>query len=125
MIAGMASTSIKPRWVHAQNFRLEDKEILERALMIAEREKTDLTHIIRIALSQYVKKVDLREDKLRKLDEFLSDSQFVDPYYGQVLTPERLKQWEDGEVLQLAKKIRGRKEELEAELRRRRYYFRW
>jgi hypothetical protein len=59
------------------------------------------------------------------LDEFLRDSQFVDHDYGQVLTPERLKQWEDGEVLELAKKIRGRKQELEVELRRRKYYFRW
>jgi hypothetical protein len=122
---GMMATGLKPRWVHPQNFREEDREILQAALDIAERDKTDLTGVIRTALSEYVKKSQQQSGKYSKLDEFLKDSQFVGENYSEILTPVRLKQWETEELLDFAKKIRARKEELEAELRRRRYYFRW
>ena len=81
--------------------------------------------MIRTALAEYVKKDHRQLGKYSKLDEFLKDSQFVSENYREILTPERLKQWETEELVRFAKSIRARKEELEAELRQRKYYFRW
>jgi hypothetical protein len=81
-----ATKVIKPRWLHPQNFRGEDREILQAALDIAERDKTDLTGIIRTALAEYVKKAQQRPGKNSKLDEFLKDSQFVGENYREILS---------------------------------------
>jgi hypothetical protein len=45
--------------------------------------------------------------------------------YKKLLTPEEIKGWHDSEVLDLAKHVRARKEELQMELARRGYHFRW
>ncbi len=65
---------IKPRYVFPLNFREQDKEILDAAILLAKEEGSDLTGIMREALRQFT---DSKKSKmnggLRKMDEFLED----------------------------------------------------
>ena len=114
--------ALKPRWVHPLNFREQDKAILDASVLIARREGSDLTNVIRDALREYTTSK-LKNDQRQKLDIFISDVGLAS--YKRLLIPEELKAWSDAEVLDLAKLIRARKQELELELVRRGYYFRW
>jgi len=62
-----------------------------------------------------------------RMDDFLGDSMGngVDPTCKKVLSPADLKVMLDSDVLWFAKLVRGRKQELEAELKRRGYHFVW
>ncbi|MDA4130932.1 MAG: hypothetical protein OK457_09190, partial [Thaumarchaeota archaeon] len=113
---------LKPRWIHPLNFREQDKEIMDAAILLAKREGSDLTNVIRDALKEYTASK-LREDAGQKLDSFISDIGLSS--YKKLLSPEELKIWRDAEVLDLAKSVRARKQELEFELTKRGYYFRW
>ena len=42
--------TLKPRWVHPLNFREQDKAIMDAAILLARREGSDLTNVIRDAL---------------------------------------------------------------------------
>jgi len=114
----------QPRWTIPVNIRQKDKPVLDAALAIAKADGTDLTSVFRIALAEYVS---ARHGKpgdsgSEKVDEYFDSSSRIT---SKLLTPAELRQWTDSDVLTLAKRIRSRKQELEFELRRRGYYFRW
>ena len=117
---------LKPRWVVPLNFRLEDKPLLDDIMFLAKKEELNITDIIRDALIEHTrKKLDLREKSgTHKIDEFMvSDSR--ENSFVKVFTRDELKSWQDGEVLNVAKTVRARKQELEMELRKRGFYFVW
>lgn len=78
-----------------------------------------MTNVIREALREYTT-VKLHGHTDEKLDKFINHAEFK-----KLITPEEFKAWTDVEVLEMAKLIRARQQELESELRRRGYYFRW
>jgi hypothetical protein len=118
----LSKMTLKPRWVHPLNFREQDKVIMDAAVLLAKREGSDLTNVIRDALKVYTTSK-LREDAGQKLDLFIRDVGLST--IKKILTPEELKALCDPEVLDLAKLVRARKQELEVELIRRGYHFRW
>jgi hypothetical protein len=103
--------------------RSQDKPVLDAALAIAKIEGTDITTIVRNALAEFVKTKARTEG--RKMDEFLDGSVISNPISNRVLTPDVLRRWPERDLLDAAKVVRARKEELDSELRRRGYYFRW
>ena len=116
---------LKPRWVHPLNFREQDKQLLDACLGIAQREHTDLTNLIRKALSEYAA---LHPEKtVPRLDEFIKDPSFkAFPPITRLLTPKELGEWSDDALLLVAKCIRSRRMELDCELKRRGFLeFRW
>jgi|SRR5579862_8732087 len=114
----------QPRWTIPINIRQQDKPILDAALLIAKNEGSDITTVFRTALAEFIR---IRESQSegRRLDEFLDDSEILNPFFNTVLTPAELRNWSEARLLQASKLIRSRKEELEAELRKRGYFFRW
>jgi hypothetical protein len=50
---GLLGMTLKPRWVHPLNFREQDKTIMDAAILLAQREGSDLTNVIRDALKMY------------------------------------------------------------------------
>jgi len=118
---GSYSLTLKPRWVHPLNFREEDKAVLDAAVLVAKNEGSNLTNVIRDALKIYTT-AKLQGDGYHKLDKYVNDP-FL--YYRKMLTPEELREWIDTDVLDIARLIRSRKQEIEFELRKRGYYFKW
>jgi len=96
--------------------------MLDAALNIAKSEGSDITNVFRTALAEFVKN---RVSSEGRIDEFLDDSAISDPIYTRVLTPAELKNWSEIDLLAAAKLIRSRKEEMDSELRRRGFFFRW
>jgi hypothetical protein len=117
---------LKPRWVVPLNFRSEDKPLLDNVMFLAKKGDLNVTDIIREALLDYTRnKLDLYEASgTHKMDEFVGSNFMKDSLAG-ILTPKELKTWQDTDVLNYAKKVRARKQEMELELRRRGYYFIW
>jgi hypothetical protein len=126
------ASRLKPRWTFPLNFRAQDSEILQDLERIAKEHDTNITTVMRCALQEYVlgKK---RAADFKKIDEFLDKGDIADTRmrsvvsdYHEILSPDRLKQWQDEELLSFARAIRGRKFELEAELKKRGYLrFAW
>jgi hypothetical protein len=114
--------ALKPRRVHPLNFTEQDKAIMDAAVLLAKREGIDLTGVIRDALKEYTASK-LRDEAGQKLDSFIRDVGLSS--IKKLLTPEELKALCDAEVLDLAKLVRARKQELETELTKRGYHFRW
>jgi hypothetical protein len=115
---------VKARWTIPINMRLEDKPVLDAALNIAKEEGTNITKIFRRALYEFVgRKVE--SSGMKKMDEFLDRSSMSDPIFNRVLTPKELRNWPEVDLVSAAKQIRARKEELDSELRRRGFYFKW
>jgi hypothetical protein len=110
--------ALKPRLVHPLNFREQDKAILDAPILLARREGSDLTNVIRDALKEYT--ASKLRDVDQKLDSFFNDIGVAS--YKKLLSPEELKDWCDAEVLDLAKLVRARKQELEFELTKRGYH---
>ncbi len=110
--------TLKPRWVHPLNFREQDKQLLDASLDIAQRERMDLTNLIRRALSEYIT---LHSEKLfAKLDEYIRFPSFKAlPPITKLLTPKELGEWSDETLLLVARYLRSRRMELDCELRRR------
>jgi len=102
--------------------RSKDKPILDAALRIAKSEGSDITNVFRDALAEFVRN---RGSFEGRIDEFLEDSALSDPIYRRVLTPAELKARSDIDLVAAAKLIRFRKEEIDSELRRRGFFFRW
>jgi hypothetical protein len=121
MKKGRYGLTLKPRWVHPLNFRAEDKDVLDAAVLVAKKEDSNLTNVIRDALRAYTTEK-LQGDSNQKLDEFVNGSY---PHYRKMLTPKELRSWIYEDVLDFARIIRARKQEIEFELRKRGYYFRW
>jgi len=116
--------TLKPRWVHPLNFREQDKVVLDQALELAKREGSDLTNVIRKALQEYTQRMSANNASLTKMDVFLTDVEYrAYPQYTKVLTPEELEEWSDSDLLTFAKFTRSRKQEIQAELQRRGFYF--
>ena len=118
-------TGPKFRWTHPQNFRSQDKALLDASLDIAQRERTDLTNVIRKALQEYVA---LHSEKVgSRLDEFIKDPMFrALPPITRLLTPKELGEWSDESLLMVARNVKARKMELDGELKRRGFLqFRW
>ncbi|HXQ93377.1 MAG TPA: hypothetical protein VN739_10265 [Nitrososphaerales archaeon] len=113
--------TLKPRWVHPLNFREEDKAVLDAAVLVAKNEGSNLTNVIRDALRVYTDQK-LQGDVNQKLDKFVNESY---PHYRKMLTPEELSEWADADILDFARLIRARKQEIEFELKKRGYYFQW
>jgi len=116
--------SPQPRWTIPVNFRAQDKLILDGALNIAREEGTDITKICRTALAEFVRKRAGLEG-MKKIDEFLDNSVMLNPIHNRMLTPQELGNWSDNDLLEVARSVRARQEELNAELRKRGFYFRW
>ena len=114
----------QPRWTIPVNMRMQDKPVLDAALEIAKREGSNITTIFRVALEEFVR-VKSRSG-VQKLDRFLDDSESSsNGMYGRVLTPAELRSWSESSLLDAAKRIRSRKDELDSALRERGYSFRW
>jgi len=113
--------TLKPRWVHPLNFRAEDKAVLDAAVLIAKKDGSNLTNVIRDALRAYTTEK-LQGEIDQKLDEFVNGYY---PHYRKMFTPDELRGWIEADILDIARLIRARKQELEFELRRRGYYFQW
>jgi len=96
---------------------------LDAAVLVAKMEGSNLTNVIRDSLKVYTT-TKLQGDANEKLDRFVNSSE-SDRCYRKQNTPAELKGWIDADVLDLARIIRARKQELEFELRKRGYYFRW
>ena len=90
-------------------------------MLVAKKEGSNLTNVIRDALKMYTT-TKLHGDEYQKLDKFVNESY---PHYRNMLTPEELREWIDTDVLDIARLIRARKQEIESELRKRGYYFQW
>lgn len=120
-------TGPKFRWTHPQNFRSQDKSLLDASLDIAQRERTDLTNVIRKALQEYVAHHSEKERSVSKLDEFIKDPTFKAlPPITRLLTPKELGEWSDETLLLVARYLRSRRMELDCELKRRGFLeFRW
>ena len=117
---------LKPRWVVPLNFGSGDKPLLDNVMFLAKKEETHITEIIRDALLEYTRrKLDLCEASgTHTIDEFMA-SNLKDNSLAGILTREELRAWQDSDVMHFAKIVRGRKQELEFELRRRGYHFSW
>jgi len=94
---------------------------LDAAILVAKKEDSNLTNVIRDALRVYTTEK-LQGDVNQKLDKFVSEYY---PHYRKMLTPKELREWIDADVLDLARLIRARKQEIEFELKKRGYYFQW
>ena len=117
----------KPRYVLPLNFRAEDKPLLDRIVLLAKKEDENLTAVIRTALNEFAERrcATLERGETHRIEEFCPPPFGAKPVFGDMLTPARLKRWQDDELLSAAKTIRARKQELDSELRRRGYYFSW
>jgi len=114
----------QPRWTVPVNFRAQDKSILDAALNIAKSQETDITSIFRTALVEFVRRKS-QGTEVRKMDEFLDDSKKSVTSCNEVLTPMQLKIWSDEDLLNMARRVRSRKFELDHELRRRGFFLTW
>ncbi len=117
----------RPHWTVPVNFRERDRSVLDSAIVLAEADRTDITSVFRNALAEYVKSRLETQDcgGSKKMDDYLDlTSQGAFPT-SKLLSPEELKRWNDSDVLAAAKLVRSRKMELDGELRRRGYFFKW
>jgi len=113
----------QPRWTVPVNMRSQDKEVLDSALRIAKSEGSDITSVFRTALAEFVRTRTRSEG--RRMDEFLDSSTTSDLNCNRILTPGELRTWSEVEILVAARVVRARKQELDSELRRRGYFFKW
>ena len=106
--------------------RAQDKQVLDAALSIAKNEGRDITSIFRMALAEFVKtRSSIKEG--RKMDEFLDKGSEIlgSPRFDWILTPKELKRWSDVGLINFAKVVRARKQEIDSEIRKRGYFFKW
>jgi hypothetical protein len=113
----------QPRWTIPVNMRAQDKPVLDVALAIARSEGTEITSVFRAALSEFVKSKSSTQG--RRMDEFLDGSDFKAFSCDSILTPGELKNWSESDLLRVSKSVRSRQQELDAELRRRGFFFKW
>jgi hypothetical protein len=116
----------EPRYTVAVNMRPVDKPLLDSLLQIAQKKHSKITSVFREALTDFVKREAEQNGKTsQKLDNFLGNTNLSENVYNHLMTPAELKGWSEEELVHTAKLIRGRKEELDAELRCRGHFFRW
>src|SRR5437899_2040749 len=95
---GSLGMTLKPRWVHLLNFREEDKAMLDAAIVLARRDGSDLTHVIRDALKEYTA-AKLRGEAGQKLDSFIDGVGSSSSSFKKLLSPKELKGWSDVEII--------------------------
>ena len=115
--------TVEPRYTLVVNIRSKDKPILDAAQKIAMKEGCDMTTVVRTALSEYV--IAKSSNEGQKLDSFLDRTETDSPIYNKVLTPRELANWSEASLLDTAKRIRARQQELDSALRKRKIIFRW
>jgi hypothetical protein len=115
---------LQPRYTVAINFRRQDKLLLDALKAIADDEGNNITHVFREAIAEYVKKR-AQSKEGRRLDEFLNDSAVSTMLNNPILTPAELRNWSEDSLLKAARLVRSRKQELDAALRARGYFFKW
>ncbi|MDA4130367.1 MAG: hypothetical protein OK457_06315 [Thaumarchaeota archaeon] len=116
---------VQPHFTVPVNIRSKDRPIMDAALEIAKRENKQVTSIFREALAEYVQRRKLGEGSLR-LESYLGpESVPITLTLEKVLVPSDLKPLSDPDLLSFAKRVRARAQELELELRKRGYNFRW
>src|SRR5579862_8225853 len=103
----------QPRWTVPINMRLQDKPILDAALRIAKSEGSDITTVFRTALAEFVSTRVSPEGE--RMDKFLDDSEMSNPIYNRILTPGELRKWTDSDLLDISKRVKARREELDFE----------
>jgi hypothetical protein len=109
--------------VHPLNFREEDKPILDALFVIAKKQGSDLTGVIRTALQEYTMSK-LKTLEASRMDDFLGDA-LIEPSLSRLLTPVLLMAQSDSDLLRLARLIRARRQEVGHEVERRGYHFLW
>jgi hypothetical protein len=97
--------------------------MLDAAVRIAKSEGSDITTVFRTALAEFVRTKALPEGE--KIDRFLENSKTEDQIYSRILTPADLRNWSDSGLVRTSKCIKSRMQELDSELRRRGFYFKW
>ena len=117
----------KPRYVLPLNFRAEDKPLLDQIVLLAKNEDANITTVVRSALSEFAERRQTmkKQGETHKIEEFCPSNFDAKSSLHDVLTPAELKGWEEGELLKMARRIRGRKQEIDFELRKRGYFFSW
>ncbi len=115
----------QPTFTFPVSFRQVDEPIFDALVSIARKEGCNVTSVFRLALTEFVESKTRSDSTGRKLDEFLDKSAMSAPIYNEMLTPVELRSWMESDLLHAAKLVRGRKDELDHELRRRGYVFRW
>jgi hypothetical protein len=116
---------VQPHYTIPVNVRPRDTPTIQAAKEIAQRENKQMTTIFREALAEYVDRRKLSAGSF-KLEQYIgSESVTNNGSLEKVLVPGALKLWGDSELLSFAKKLRARTQEIDAELRRRGYYFKW
>ncbi len=115
----------QPTFTFPVSFRQVDKPIFDALVSIAQKEGCNVTTVFRTALTEFVESKTRSDSAGRRLDEFLDKSAMSAPVYHEMLTPAELRSWTEADLLHAAKLVRGRKDELDHELRRRGYVFRW
>ena len=79
---------------------------MDPAVLIARKEGSNLTNVIRDALKVYTT-MKLHGEIDQKLDEFVNES---DHHYRKMLAPEELREWIDSDILDIARLIRAMKQ---------------
>ena len=121
------SMAPKPRYVLPLNFREADKPLLDQIVFLAKKEDANITTVVRSALSEFAarRRATLEQGETHKIEEFCLSNFETKSSLWEMLTPAELKGWEDGELLNAARRIRGRQQEIDSELRKRGYFFSW
>jgi hypothetical protein len=115
---------LQPRYTVAINFRNQDKLLLDALATIARDEGNNITSVFRAAIAEYLKeRAQSKEGK--RLDEFLNESEISSMTCDRILSPAELRNWSDRNLLDAAKLVRSRKQELDSALRSRGYFFKW
>ena len=95
--------TVKARWVHPLNFREEDRPVLDLLEVIAKKEESDLTNVIRKALREFTQR-ECAKPPSSSMDDFIRDPGFKAlPPFSHILRPEELKSWTNEEILHLSK----------------------
>jgi hypothetical protein len=115
----------QPTFTFPVSFRQVDRPIFDALVSIAQKEGRSASNIFRTALTEYAESKTRSDSAGRKLDEFFDKSVMSAPVYHEILTPAELRRWTEGDLFHAAKLVRGRKDEIDHELRRRGYVFRW
>jgi len=110
----------------AVNLRSQDKFILDGLVTLSQIDRCDITTAARRGLEYYIqyRKKKSGDNGTKKIDEFISEIPHRD-MLSTILTPDLLKGLSDSEIMLLAKIVRARRQELDAELRKRGFYMKW
>jgi hypothetical protein len=116
---------VQPHYSIPVNIRPKDRPMMDAALEIAERENKQVTTIFREALAEYIQRRKQSAGSAKLEQYFGSESAQGNASLEKVLVPSQLQAWTDADLLSFARKLRGRAQELDRELRIRGFRFQW